>query len=210
MSSGESKLETSLPPVKRALLALEEMRAKLDRAEHRQREPIAIVGMACRIPGGGEGPAAFWKLLHDGGEAIREVPRDRWDIDAYYDPDPDRPGKIASRWGAFLDRVDKFDADFFGISPREASTMDPQQRLLLEVSWEALESAGQSPAKLYGTPAGVYLWITNTDYASRILECGDPMLIDMYFASGVAHSVASGRLSYLLGLQGPSISIDTA
>src|ERR1700722_18381178 len=208
MNPGESKLEISLPPVKRALLALEEMRAKLDRAEHRLREPIAIVGMACRIPGGGEGPSGFWKLLHDGGEAIREIPRDRWDIDAYYDPDPDRPGKIASRWGAFLDRVDKFDADFFGISPREAIHMDPQQRLLLETSWEALEHAGMAPDRVGARgPVGVFVGICANDYG-RLL--GDPEKIDAWIGTGNAFAVAAGRLSYLLGFEGPSLAVDTA
>ena len=130
--------------------------------------------------------------------------------DAYYDPDPDAPGKIATSFGAFLDQVDRFEPQFFEIAPREALTMDPQQRLLLEVSWEALENAGQSPVRLGHTRTGVYIGVCSNDYAQLLLEAGNPALLDMYYASGIAHSIASGRLSYVLGLQGPSISVDTA
>ena len=169
-----------------------------------------MIGLGCRIPGGVTDSAHFWKLLQTGTDAIREIPADRWDINEYYDSDPDAPGKMASRWGGFLDRVDQFDPAFFGIAPREAISMDPQQRLLLETSWEALEIAGQSPEKLLGTKVGVYLGIAGNDYAFHLLEHADPALVDVYFASGVAHSIASGRLSYILGLQGPSVSIDSA
>ncbi|MGB8786030.1 MAG: polyketide synthase, partial [Candidatus Acidiferrales bacterium] len=210
MTANDSKLGNDLPPVKRALLALEEMRVKLDRAERRNREPIAIVGLACRIPGGVVDAASYWKMLQCGTDAIREIPLDRWDINAYYDSNPDTPGKMASRWGGFLDQVDRFDPGFFGIAPREAVSMDPQQRLLLEASWEALEVAGQSPEKLAGSRTGVYFGIASGDYSQLMLSGGDSALLDVYFASGVAHSIAAGRLSYLLGLHGPSISIDTA
>ncbi|MEK7786026.1 MAG: polyketide synthase, partial [Chloroflexota bacterium] len=122
---------------------------------------------------------------------------------------PDAPGKIASKWGGFIDDVDKFDPHFFGISPREAVSMDPQQRLMLEVGWEALEHAGYAPDKLMGTRTGVFVGICNSDYAQMLMS-GDPESIDAYVSTGNAHSVASGRLSYLLGLHGPSLSVDTA
>ena len=201
---------TELSPLKRALLAIEELQAKLDAAESRQNQSIAIIGVGCRVPGGANSPEEFWRLLRDGRDTVREIPADRWDVDAYYDPNPDTPGKIATRFGAFLDQVDHFEPRFFGIAPREALTMDPQQRLLLEVSWEALEHAGQSPARLAQTRTGVYFGICSNDYAQLLLESGNPALTDMYYASGIAHSIASGRLSYVLGLQGPSISVDTA
>src|SRR5580700_10704254 len=201
---------TELSPLKRALLAIEELQAKLDTVEKRRHEPIAIIGVGCRIPGGANDPEEFWRLLHEGRSGVREISSDRWDADAYYDSNPDAPGKIATRFGGFLDQVDRFEPQFFEIAPREALTMDPQQRLLLEVSWEALEHAGQSPVGLGHTRTGVYIGISSNDYAQLLLEAGDPALVDMYYASGIAHSIASGRLSYVLGLQGPSISVDTA
>jgi acyl transferase domain-containing protein/acyl carrier protein len=201
---------TELSPLKRALLAIEELQAKLDTVEKRRHEPIAIIGVGCRIPGGANDPEEFWQLLHEGRSGVREIASDRWDADAYYDPNPDAPGKIATRFGGFLDQVDRFEPQFFEIAPREALTMDPQQRLLLEVSWEALEHAGQSPVKLSHTRTGIYIGVCSNDYAQLLLEAGNPALVDMYYASGIGHSIASGRLSYVLGLQGPSISIDTA
>jgi acyl transferase domain-containing protein/NADPH:quinone reductase-like Zn-dependent oxidoreductase/acyl carrier protein len=197
-----------LSPLKRALLAIEDLQAKLAAVEKSQ--PIAVIGVGCRIPGGANSPEEFWHLLRDGRDTIREIPSDRWDTEAYYNPNPDAPGKIATRFGAFLDQVDRFEPGFFGIAPREALTMDPQQRLLLEVSWEALEHAGQSPANLAHSRTGVYFGVCSNDYAQLLLEAGNPALTDMYYASGIAHSIASGRLSYILGLQGPSISVDTA
>src|SRR5271165_6973996 len=201
---------TELSPLKRALLAIEEMQGKLDAVEKQRREPIAIIGVGCRIPGGANNPEEFWRLLQEGRSGVREIASDRWDADAYYDPNADAPGKIATRFGGFLDQVDRFEPQFFGISPREALTMDPQQRLLLEVSWEALENAGQAPVRLGHTRTGVYIGVCSNDYAQLLLEAGNPALLDMYYASGIAHSIASGRLSYVLGLQGPSISVDTA
>ncbi|MBV8587066.1 MAG: type I polyketide synthase, partial [Verrucomicrobia bacterium] len=199
-----------LSPLKRALLAIEELQAELAAAKKQKHEPIAIVGIGCRIPGGVNGPEQFWQLLRDGRSGIREIPKDRWDTETRYDPNPDTPGKIATRFGAFLDQVDQFEPQFFEIAPREALTMDPQQRLLLEVAWEALEHAGQSPGALANTKTGVYVGVCSNDYSQLLLEAGDPALLDMYYASGIAHSIASGRLSYTLGLQGPSISVDTA
>jgi acyl transferase domain-containing protein/trans-aconitate methyltransferase len=200
----------ALSPTKRAILELRELRRRLDELERARSEPVAVIGVGCRFPGGADSPDAFWRLLCDGVDAITEIPRDRFDVDAYYDPDPDAPGRIATRWGGFLDRVDAFDAEFFGITPREAVGMDPQQRLLLEVAWEALEHAGQAPGRLAGSPTGVFVGIGTNDYAELRLMRGDPLEIDAYLASGSSHSVASGRLSYLLGLVGPSLSLDTA
>jgi acyl transferase domain-containing protein/NADPH:quinone reductase-like Zn-dependent oxidoreductase/acyl carrier protein len=203
------KESAELSPLKRAFLALEETKAKLAAAEQSVNAPIAVVGIGCRFPGDADTPEAFWRLLVEGRDAIRETPRDRWDLDALYDPDPEAPGKMYTRWGGFLTRVDGFDAPFFGIAPREAVSMDPQQRLLLEVSWEALEHAGQAPDSLTGSATGVFIGICTSDYAS--LQKNSPFdEIDAYKASGSAHSIASGRLSYVLGLQGPSVSIDTA
>ncbi len=200
----------ALSPLRRAFIALEEMQAKVARLEGARTEPLAVIGMGCRFPGGATDPAAFWLLLRDGVDAVTEVPRDRWDVDAYYDPDVTTPGRTATRRGAFIEHVDRFDAPFFGISPREALAMDPQHRLLLEVTWEALESAGQAPDRLGGSRTGVYVGIASTDYAQRMLAAPESGRLDAYYASGNAHSMAAGRLSYVLGLQGPSLTVDTA
>jgi acyl transferase domain-containing protein len=197
-----------LSPVKRAIVEIRELRAKLAAIENAATEPIAIVGMGCRFPGA-DGPDEYWRLLRDGVDAIRKVPADRWDADALYDPDPDAPGRIYARYGGFLDRVDGFDAALFGISPREAVSLDPQQRLLLEVAWEALENAGVAPDSVAGSPGGVFLGITTSDYGGLQLA-GSPADITAYFGTGTALSVAAGRLSYFFGLNGPSIAVDTA
>ncbi|NWG15756.1 MAG: SDR family NAD(P)-dependent oxidoreductase [Chloroflexi bacterium] len=202
---------TQLSPLKQAFLALEEMQARLEAVEKARTEPIAIIGMGCRFPGGADSPERYWDLLRDGVDAISEIPPDRWDVDAFYDPDPNVPGKSSVRYGAFIRQpVDHFDPQFFSISPREAGSMDPQQRLLLEVSWEALEHAGIAPDKLSGAPVGVFVAVTSSDYAQLFMKAGDATLLDAYYASGIAHSIVSGRLSYFLGLQGPSLTIDTA
>ena len=164
--------------------------------------------MGCRLPGA-DGPDAYWRLLAEGVDAIREVPASRWDADEYYDPDPDTPGKLATRWGGFLDDIDQFEPQLFGISPREAQSLDPQQRLLLEVAWEALEHAGIAPDSLHGTSTGVYVGVCNTDYFQLLMD-GDGRDFDMYLSTGNAASVASGRLSYVLGLNGPALTVDTA
>jgi acyl transferase domain-containing protein/NADPH:quinone reductase-like Zn-dependent oxidoreductase/acyl carrier protein len=182
---------------------------KDDEDKHKESgiEPIAIIGIGCRFPGA-SGPSAFWELLCNGVDAITEIPPDRFDINTYYDPRPGAPGKIATRWGGFLDQVDLFDAGFFGLAPREASRMDPQQRLLLEVAWEAMENAGQLPSKLNGSRTGVFIGMCYNDYED--LEFQDHRGIDVYVNAGGARSAASGRLSYAFGLEGPSIVIDTA
>jgi len=173
-------------------------------------ESIAIIGMGCRFPRSCDNPDAFWNLLRSGIDAITEIPLDRWDADAYYDPEPAVPGKMNTRWGGFLRSIDEFDANFFRISPREANSMDPQQRLVLEVSWEALEDAGQSADDLIGSETGVFLGIGRNDYSQIHGISEDPKRIDPYFGTGNAFSFLTGRLSYLLGLRGPSVSIDTA
>src|SRR5690606_32737424 len=197
-----------LPPKRLALLAAR-LQTRVEELEGARREPIAIVGLSCRFPGGADSPEAFWQLLREGVDAIREVPASRWDVDALYDPDPDAAGKTATRWGGFIEDEHAFDAAFFGISPREAAGMDPQQRLLLELSWEALERASIAPDALTGTPTGVFVGISNSDYF-RIHERAGLASLDAYTASGSAHSVAAGRIAYVLGLQGPAIAVDTA
>src|SRR4029453_7746437 len=173
-------------------------------------EPIAIVGMGCRFPGGANSPEDFWQLLCNGVDAISKTPRERWDLDAFYDPDPATPGKMYTKHGGFIKDVDQFDPQFFGISPREAATMDPQQRLLLEVSIEALENAGHAPNRLSGSNTGVFVGITNSDYTHLILRSNGFSQIDPYFISGNPLNAAAGRISYILGLCGPSMAIDTA
>ena len=194
--------------LKKALIKLDEMQSKLNALEYAKSEPIAIIGMGCRFPGA-DNPAAFWELLVNGVDAISEVPADRWDVDAYYDPDPAAPGKMITRHGGFLGQVDQFDADFFEISPQEALTLDPQQRLLLEVSWEALEHANQVPAELFNSLTGVFVGISTNDYSQVLTRATKPF--EMSDAgTGNSASIAVRRLSYILGLTGPSMAIDTA
>lgn len=196
--------------LKQALVALEKMQARLEEIEQRQQEPIAIIGVGCRLPGGVDSPAAFWQLLCEEKDVITEVPGERWDINAFYAADPGMPGKMCSRRGAFLRDVDKFDPYFFGISPREAIGMDPQQRLFLEVAWEALEDAGQVREQLHNSQTGVFVGIMSKEYINYYKQKPDLSLIDAYYCTGNDFSFAAGRLSYILGLQGPSIAIDTA
>src|SRR5581483_7443168 len=170
-------------------------------------DAIAIIGLGCRFPGT-DGPEEFWQFLRNGEDGISEVPAKRWDLQAFYDPNQDTPGKMNTRWGGFLAQVDQFDPYFFGISPREASRMDPQQRLLLEVAWESLENAGIAVDKLSGSQTGVFVGISSNDYSH--LQYSDPRYIDAYAGTGNAHSIAANRLSYVLDLRGPSMAVDTA
>jgi acyl transferase domain-containing protein/acyl carrier protein len=170
-------------------------------------EPIAIIGMGCRFPGAAS-PQEYWQLLRLGRDAVTEVPADRWNAGSLYDPDPAAPGKMNTRWGGFLEQVDRFDPLFFGISPREAMQMDPQQRLILEVAWESLEDAGQVPERLVGTPTGVFIGIMTSDYAQTRL--GDLSVIDAYTGTGNAYCLTANRISYQLGFSGPSLAVDTA
>ncbi|HEX8700827.1 MAG TPA: type I polyketide synthase [Myxococcaceae bacterium] len=195
-----SEILAELTPEDRAALA-----AMVGKAP----SPIAIVGIGCRFPGGADDPERFWELLRAGTDAVREVPRERWNVDDYYDPDPQAPGKMVTRYGTFLDEVDRFDAPFFEISGREAQLMDPQQRLLLQVGWEALESAGLPPDGLKGRAVGVFVGSCLHDYEILAQRRG-PERFEAHSVTGGMSSVLAGRLSHFLGLHGPSLTVDTA
>jgi acyl transferase domain-containing protein/SAM-dependent methyltransferase len=200
--------QSELSPVKRALLEIRALRADVAELESRAREPIAIVGIGIRTPGGVHDTASFAELLWSGRDAITPIPATRWPIDAWYDESQDTPGKMTTRFGGFIDDVDLFDAEFFGIAPREAASMDPQQRLVLELAWEALEDAGHAASELNGAAAGIYLGIANSDYGRALFS--NTQQIDAYYGSGNAYSVTAGRVSYFLGMRGPAIAVDTA
>ena len=195
--------------LKRALTAIDQLQTKLAQKEAAQHEPIAIIGIGCRFPGGANDAEGLWRLLADGVDAVTEVPIERWDVSKIFDPDADAVGKTYTKWGAFLNGIDQFDAPFFGITPREALNLDPQQRLLLEMSWQALEDAGIAPSSVANTRTGVYVGIAAQDYI-QILSRNVGVEADAYALSGTAHSIAGGRISYFLGAQGPNISVDTA
>ncbi len=184
------------------------MNCKSDNAHSIARYPLAVVGIGCRLPGGVTDAASFWELLIQGRSGIGQVPDDRWNRDRFYHPDRSIPGRMTSKWGGFLDRIDQFDPQFWGISPREAARMDPQQRWLLEVAWEAIEDAGIAPSELRGDPVGVFVGISGFDYAG--LQMPNHAGIDVHTNSGSTQSIASNRISYLLDLKGPSVSVDTA
>ena len=191
---------------------MQRLQIELEALKRERTEPIALIGMSCRFPGGANNPEAFWQLLVEGRDAVTEVPPDRYDINQFYDPDVDAPGKTVSRWGGFLDSIDQFDPMFFGISPREATYLDPQQRLLLEVSWEAMERVGLLPEKLFGSQTGVFIGLFNRDYFDIQLEhmvYENAASANPYTGIGNGPSFAAGRISYILGLQGPSMVIDT-
>ena len=201
-------LENREELLSRALVKLKELRGTIDELERGRREPIAIIGMGCRFPGAGS-PAAFWRVLDQGLDLVREVPADRWNMSQFHDSDPAAPGRSYSRHGGFLEDIDQFDARFFGISPREATSMDPQQRLLLETAWEALEDAGLPPDRLRGSRTAVYAGIGGADYAQLNLRSGAGARIDAYAGTGNLPCVAAGRIAFTLGLQGPTCVVDT-
>ena len=192
--------------LKNALAAINELQEKVNESERAAHEPIAITGMGCRFPGDAINPEAFWDLLHNGVDAVRPVPPDRWDTNTFADLKLAHP---IAWFGGFINKIDQFDPQFFGISPREANSIDPQQRLVLEVTWEALENAGQAPDELLDSQTGVFMGATTNDYA-QMVRSGDPALMDVYAATGSAMNVISGRVAYLLGLHGPSLTVDTA
>ncbi|MFE3593272.1 beta-ketoacyl synthase N-terminal-like domain-containing protein, partial [Streptomyces niveus] len=205
MSASEvEKLEAYL---RRTASALVETEKELSAERAARTEPIAVVSMACRLPGGIDTPESFWELLVAGGDAVGGLPS-RWDGLGVYDADPEAVGKSYAREGGFVDGVEDFDAGFFGISPREALSMDPQQRLVLETAWEALERAGVRPDSLSGSNTGVYLGTMSSDYGNQ--QGHDLDALDGYTSTGNASSVISGRVSYTLGLQGPAVTVDTA
>ena len=203
-------MESSEDLLARSRSVVRELKEKVIALERAQSEPIAVIGMACRFPGGLNDCDTFWEVIVSGTAVVREIPADRWNADAFYSADRAQPGKSATRFGSFLDGVDLFDAAFFDISPREAVHMDPQQRLFLEVSWQALEDAGQTKERLSGSETGVYVGIHNHSNDYHELQASDLCKLNAYTGSGTAHDVIAGRLAYWLDLRGPALAVNTA
>ena len=200
----------SLTSEKQTLLALRALRRRVEELEQARREPIAIVGMACRLPGGIDDPEAYWKLLIEKRTVVTDIPGERLDLEPIFDSHPQTPGKTYSRRAGLLASPGEFDAEFFGISPREALSTDPQQRLLLEASWEALEDADIDPKTLAGKDVGVFIGISNSEYAQHYRQCVRREDLAAHLIQGSALNAAAGRLSYFYGFAGPSLAIDTA
>lgn len=207
MHESSKELEGAL---RKSYTVIQQLKKQLADADQRSPEPIAVVGMSCRFPGGANTPEAFWRILASGADTVREIPADRWAWQRFYHPDARVAGTHYVRHGSFLDQVADFDPEFFGISGREADALDPQHRLLLEVSWEALERAGMAPQQLRHSQTGVYVGIGQNDYAQLRLFGGRPERISPYDGTGSSFCFSAARLSYVLGLHGPSMAIDTA
>ena len=196
-SPGATEQESeTLSPVKRALGEIRLLRTELEECRRSQSQPVAIVGLAVRLPGGVITPELFWDALAEGKDLIASIPPERWEAQEYWSPEGDQPGTLYDNHGGFLSDVDAFDADFFGINAREATSMDPQQRILLELTWEALERAAIDPRSLLNTQTGIFLGISNSDYGRMLIE--EPCRVDGYTGVGAAASIAAGRLAYFL------------
>jgi acyl transferase domain-containing protein len=202
--------EKLLNQLKEAVVAIRKLKGELQKEKASKKEPIAVIGMAMRFPGGVNNADDYWNLLEKGIDGITPVPVDRYNVEDLYDADPNAPGKITVKEGGFIKEIDQFDVSFFDISPVELESVDPQQRVLLEVTHEAFENAGIDVFKLVGTNTGVYMGVANNDYQSKHFRSGDYKLINPYSFTGATISANAGRISYLMGLQGPSITMDTA
>ena len=208
MNTSDTTDRTEL--LKTAYRKMADLRAQLAAVGNRDSEPVAIVGMSCRMPGGAESPDAFWELLKNGTDGTSEIPADRWDVDDYYDPDPEAPNKMYVRRGGFTNNYRGFDPLFFHVSPVEAASMDPQQRILLEMTWEALENAGWAPDRLAGTQTGVFVGTSGSDFGVMSVMAAQKSSAQTHMATGISPSITAGHLSYFLGLRGPCMALDTA